>query len=80
MDDRFNRFWRGIPAGKNQNALFDEHLDKIVLTYQKRESVEKYAYLAGKKRIFTNMCRSTNIEESPGAEGAESTYRIRVEA
>lgn len=33
-------------AGKNQNILLDEHLDKIVSAVTKREEVEKYAHLA----------------------------------
>ena len=30
----------------NQNRLTDEHVEKIVDTYQRREIVEKYAYVA----------------------------------
>ncbi len=40
--------------GKNQNALLDEHLDKIVLACQKRKSVDKYAYLADFTEIEEN--------------------------
>lgn len=40
--------------GKNQNALLDEHLDKIVRAYQKREGIDKYAHLAGVTEIEEN--------------------------
>ncbi len=40
--------------GKNQNALLDEHLDKIVRACQKRKSVDKYAYLADFTEIEEN--------------------------
>ena len=45
---------REYQPGKNQNTLLDEHLDKIVLTYQNRKSVEKYAHLAGTAEIEEN--------------------------
>ena len=37
---------REYQAGKNQNTLLDEHLEKITAAYEKREDLEKYAYLA----------------------------------
>ena len=37
--------------GKNQNALMDEHMKKILNTYEKRKSVKKYAYLASYKDL-----------------------------
>lgn len=40
--------------GKNQNRLAQEHIDKIVETYQKREDVEKYAHLATFDEIKEN--------------------------
>ena len=39
---------------KNQNVLLDEHIDKIVSTYKKRESVEKYAHVARFEEIQAN--------------------------
>ena len=40
--------------GKNQNALMDEHLEKILNTYEKREEVEKYAHLASFDELKEN--------------------------
>ena len=40
--------------GKNQNFLRPEDLQKIIDTYRKRESVEKYAYLASLDEIKEN--------------------------
>jgi len=40
--------------GKNQNKLSQENIDKIVETYKKRESVEKYAHLATFEDIKQN--------------------------
>ncbi|MHC3838198.1 N-6 DNA methylase, partial [Streptococcus thermophilus] len=31
---------------KNKNVLLDEHIDKIVSTYKKREDIERYAHVA----------------------------------
>lgn len=45
---------REYEDGKNQNRLTDTHLDKIVATYQARESVDKYAYLADFEEIKEN--------------------------
>ncbi len=47
---------REYQPGKNQNTLLDEHLDKIVRAYQKRESVDKYAHLTGVGEIEENDC------------------------
>ena len=41
-------------AGKNQNTLLDEHLDRIVSAYEKRKSVDKYAHVAGLGEIKEN--------------------------
>ncbi|WP_241829517.1 MULTISPECIES: type I restriction-modification system subunit M [unclassified Salinivibrio] len=41
-------------AGKNQNILLDEHLDKIVAAVTAREEVEKYAHLATFDEIKEN--------------------------
>ncbi|MFB4158958.1 type I restriction-modification system subunit M [Geomicrobium sp. JSM 1781026] len=40
--------------GKNQNQLAEEHIDQIVETYRKRESVDKYAHLATYEEIESN--------------------------
>ena len=45
---------REYQAGKNQNALLDEHLEKITAAYEKREDVEKYAHLATFEEIAEN--------------------------
>ena len=39
---------------KNQNLLLGEHIEKIALTYQQRQSVDKYAYLATPDEIKEN--------------------------
>jgi type I restriction enzyme M protein len=38
----------------NQNTLLNEHVDKIVQTYLKREAIEKYSYLAPIDEIKDN--------------------------
>ena len=45
---------REFKAGKNQNLLTGENIQKIVETYQARESVDKYAYLATHDEIKEN--------------------------
>ena len=40
--------------GKNQNALLDEHIEKILQTCKERKDVEKYAHLAGFDEIAEN--------------------------
>ena len=45
---------RAFQSGKNQNKLTEEHLQKIVDTYFKREVVEKYSYLANLDEIKEN--------------------------
>ena len=45
---------REYVQSKNQNTLRDEHLHKIVQTYQKRKSVDKYSYLATFAEIKEN--------------------------
>ncbi|MGL6102872.1 MAG: N-6 DNA methylase, partial [Exiguobacterium acetylicum] len=39
---------------KNQNKLSNDHIDRIVETYKKRETVEKYAYVASFDEIQEN--------------------------
>ncbi|WP_370335340.1 type I restriction-modification system subunit M [Parvularcula marina] len=45
---------REFQSGKNQNQLSDDNIKKIVETYQARESVDKYAYLATPEEIEEN--------------------------
>ena len=45
---------REYQPGKNQNTLLDEHLDKIIRTYQKRESIDKYSHSADFAEIEEN--------------------------
>lgn len=45
---------REFQAGKNQNALSDENIRKIVETYTARADVDKYAHLASPKEIAEN--------------------------
>ena len=45
---------REYQAGKNQNTLLDEHLEKITAAYKKREDVDKYAHLATFEEIAEN--------------------------
>lgn len=40
--------------GKNQNLIKDEHIDKILDTYKKREDVDKYAHVASYDEIVEN--------------------------
>lgn len=40
--------------GKNQNRLTDEHVDKIVEAYQKREEIEKFSHVASLEEIREN--------------------------
>lgn len=41
-------------AGKNQNRLTDENLEKIIQTYTKREKVDKYSHVASLSEIKEN--------------------------
>ncbi len=45
---------REFKAGKNQNLLMPENIDKILTTYQSRETVDKYSYLATFDEIKEN--------------------------
>ena len=40
--------------GKNQNALLDEHMEKILNAYEERKEVEKYAHLASFEELKKN--------------------------
>jgi type I restriction enzyme M protein len=48
--DASNEFERG----KNQNHLSDEHVEKIIATFQSRESFDKYSYTATLEEIKEN--------------------------
>ena len=45
---------RAYRAGKNQNALLDEHIEKITAAYKRREDVDKYAHRAPFEEIEEN--------------------------
>ncbi len=45
---------REFKSGKNQNILTEDNLKKIIDTYNARESVDKYAYLATLEEIQEN--------------------------
>ena len=40
--------------GKNQNALMDENMEKILNAYEAREEIEKYAHLASYDELKEN--------------------------
>lgn len=40
--------------GKNQNNMTEDHIAKILETYQKRENIEKFARLASFEEIVEN--------------------------
>lgn len=45
---------RECKAGKNQNVLTDENIEKILATYQARQNIDKYAYVASFEEIQEN--------------------------
>jgi type I restriction enzyme M protein len=45
---------REFEAGTNQNRLRQQDIERIVLTYRDRQTVEKYAYLASRAEIAEN--------------------------
>ena len=45
---------RDYQPGKNQNSLLDEHIHKILKTYEARQTVDKYAHLATFDEIKEN--------------------------
>jgi type I restriction enzyme M protein len=45
---------REFQSGKNQNTLLDEHITKIVDTYQARQDDDKYAHVASIEEIEEN--------------------------
>lgn len=62
----------GFEKGKNQNNLTDEHVEKILNTYQSRETIDRYSYAATLEEIKENDYNlnipryvDTFIEEEP---------------
>ena len=45
---------RAFQSGKNQNTLLEEHVAKIVSTYEKREVIDKYSHVATFDEIAEN--------------------------
>lgn len=45
---------RDYVEGTNQNRLGDEHIEKILVAFRGRETVEKYAWLADREEIEAN--------------------------
>lgn len=45
---------REFQAGKNQNFLTEDHIKKVVKTYQDRKEIEKYSHRASLKEIKEN--------------------------
>lgn len=45
---------REFDSGKNQNQLNDDNIKKVVETYQSREAIDKYSYLASLEEIQEN--------------------------
>ncbi len=45
---------REFVSGKNQNALADEIIAKVIKTYKARKNIEKYAYLATPEEMAAN--------------------------
>ncbi len=45
---------QSFEKGKNQNHLTDEDVSKIVETYNKRETIDKYSYIATLEEIRDN--------------------------
>lgn len=45
---------RDYQAGKNQNALLDEHMARILDTFRERQAVDKYAHVATLQEIADN--------------------------
>ncbi|GAB4166260.1 MAG: type I restriction-modification system subunit M [Rhodocyclaceae bacterium] len=45
---------REYQSGKNQNALLDEHMARVLATFRARQPVDKYAHVASLKEIADN--------------------------
>lgn len=45
---------RDYQSGKNQNALLDEHITKVLATFRARQPVDKYAHVASLQEVADN--------------------------
>jgi len=45
---------RDYQSGKNQNALLDEHMTKVLSTFRARQPVDKYAHVASLQEVADN--------------------------
>ena len=45
---------RDYQSGKNQNALLDEHMAKVLATFRARKAADKYAHVASLQEIADN--------------------------
>ncbi|MCA0455401.1 MAG: type I restriction-modification system subunit M [Chloroflexi bacterium] len=68
---------REFEAGTNQNRLRERDLDKIVMTYKARETVEKYAYKATRDEIQANDF-NLNIPRYVDTFEAEETIDLKA--
>jgi len=68
---------RDYLPGKNQNALSDDHIKKIVGTVKARQSVEKYAYAAAFEEIKEN---DFNLNISRYVDTFEEEKEIDIDA
>ncbi|WP_340263554.1 type I restriction-modification system subunit M [Sulfitobacter pontiacus] len=68
----------------NQNFLTDDHVAKIVETYEKRETVERYAYLAPMAEVIENKYNLNipryvdSFEEEDPVDIAETTASLQA--
>jgi type I restriction enzyme M protein len=51
---------RDYQSGKNQNALLDEHMAKVLATFRARQPVDKYAHVASLRRSPKTTSTSTS--------------------
>ena len=68
---------RDYQPGKNQNSLLDEHIDKILKTYETRQTVDKYAHLATFDEIKEN---DFNLNISRYVDTFEEEEEIDIDA
>jgi len=64
-------------SGKNQNTLLDGHTKKILSTFEKREEIEKYSYLASYDELEEN---DFNLNIPRYVETFEEEDEIDIEA
>lgn len=63
--------------GKNQNALMDENMDKILSAYEVRKEIEKYAHLASYGELKEN---DFNLNIPRYVDTFEEETEINIEA